>query len=297
MCRGGRMFAPTKTWRRWHRRVNVNEKRTAVASALAASALPSLVLARGHRIEQIPEIPLVIPSKALVTINKTSKAVTLLESLNAFADVEKVKESHKIRAGKGKARNRRYVQRRGPLVIYSEKSPFIKAFRNLPGVEIANVNALNILQLAPGGHLGRFIIWTKDAFSALDKLYGTFKVGSSIKKGFSLPRPILQNTDIARIVNSDEVQSKLRRKNPKRVLISRKKNPLKNFQFLVKLNPYAKTVKRQALIAQKKRAEKKLAIIEAKRKGVKEEAKKDEKQKTSSTKVPANKHFKEILFS
>lgn len=27
MCRGGRMFAPTKTWRRWHRRVNLNQKR------------------------------------------------------------------------------------------------------------------------------------------------------------------------------------------------------------------------------------------------------------------------------
>jgi ribosomal protein L4 len=32
--------------------VNINQKRYAVASALAASALPSLVLARGHRIEQ-----------------------------------------------------------------------------------------------------------------------------------------------------------------------------------------------------------------------------------------------------
>merc|ERR1712078_842305 len=37
MCRGGRMFAPTKTWRRWHRRVNLNQKRMAVCSALAAS--------------------------------------------------------------------------------------------------------------------------------------------------------------------------------------------------------------------------------------------------------------------
>ncbi len=53
MCRGGRMFAPTKVWRRWHRKVNLNQKRYAVASALAASALPSLVLARGHRIEQV----------------------------------------------------------------------------------------------------------------------------------------------------------------------------------------------------------------------------------------------------
>jgi large subunit ribosomal protein L4e len=53
MCRGGRMFAPTKVWRRWHRKININQKRYAVVSALAASALPSLVLARGHRIEQV----------------------------------------------------------------------------------------------------------------------------------------------------------------------------------------------------------------------------------------------------
>merc|ERR1712098_292287 len=44
MCRGGRMFAPTKQWRRWHRHVNVTQKRHALASALAASALPPLVM-------------------------------------------------------------------------------------------------------------------------------------------------------------------------------------------------------------------------------------------------------------
>ena len=27
MCRGGRMFSPTKIWRRWHRKVNINLKR------------------------------------------------------------------------------------------------------------------------------------------------------------------------------------------------------------------------------------------------------------------------------
>ncbi|CAI9783209.1 unnamed protein product [Fraxinus pennsylvanica] len=37
MCRGGRMFAPTKIWRRWHRAVNVTQKRHAVVSAIAAS--------------------------------------------------------------------------------------------------------------------------------------------------------------------------------------------------------------------------------------------------------------------
>jgi len=40
MCRGGGMFAPTKIWRKWHRRINVTLKRHALASALAASTLP-----------------------------------------------------------------------------------------------------------------------------------------------------------------------------------------------------------------------------------------------------------------
>ena len=37
MCRGGRMFTPNKVWRRWHRKISVNQRRYAVSSALAAS--------------------------------------------------------------------------------------------------------------------------------------------------------------------------------------------------------------------------------------------------------------------
>lgn len=39
MCRGGRMFAPTKPWRRWHRKINVNQRRYALVSAIAASGV------------------------------------------------------------------------------------------------------------------------------------------------------------------------------------------------------------------------------------------------------------------
>lgn len=64
MCRGGHMYAPTKTWRRWHRKINVNQKRYAVVSAIAASALPALVMARGHKIDAVPEVPLVVSDAA-----------------------------------------------------------------------------------------------------------------------------------------------------------------------------------------------------------------------------------------
>jgi len=223
MCRGGRMFAPTKTWRRWHRKISVNQRRFALVSALAATAIPALVLARGHRIDQVPEVPLVVDNKVLDTIDKTSKAISFLKNINAFADVEKVKDSRKVRTGKGKLRNRRYVQRRGPLLVYNQTSPLVKAFRNIPGVELASVTRLNLLDLAPGGHLGRFVIWTKDAFEQLDKLYGTQKRAASLKAHYKLPRPILHNAEIGRIINSDEVQSVLRNKiHQKRIHIKKR---------------------------------------------------------------------------
>jgi len=267
MCRGGRMFAPTKTWRKWHVRINVNERRYATCSALAASAIPALVMARGHRVEQIPEIPLVIDNKSIDNIDKTSRAVVLLKALGAYEDVEKVKDSRKIRAGKGKARNRRYVQKRGPLVIYNEKGPLVKAFRNLPGVELCAVTRLNLLQLAPGGHLGRFVIWTKDAFERLDSIYGTYKKPSSEKTDYTIPRPLMSNVDLARIINSDEVQSVLRDKIPQQKVHVHRKNPLKNLGFLVKLNPYAQTQRRRVLLDQEKKSKAKQTTADAKRKG------------------------------
>merc|ERR1711934_1040632 len=117
MCRGGRMFNPTKTWRKWHRKINVNQRRYAVCSALAASALPALVMARGHKVDQIPEVPLVVDA---LECTKTSKAKEALEAVGAYDDVIKSKNSYAVRSGKGKMRNRRHVQRRGPLVVLTE---------------------------------------------------------------------------------------------------------------------------------------------------------------------------------
>lgn len=88
-----------------------------MASALAASAVPALVMARGHKVDEVPEIPLVVDD-SIESSKKTSAAKDILAAVGALADVEKAGDSKKIRAGKGKARNRRYVLRRGPLVIY-----------------------------------------------------------------------------------------------------------------------------------------------------------------------------------
>jgi len=269
MCRGGRMFAPTKTWRKWNRKSNLNLRRYATASALAASAIPSLVMARGHKIEKIAEVPLVIDNKIIDSLDKTSKAVALLKTIGAYDDVEKAKGSKTARPGKGKMRNRRYVSRLGPLIVYNEKGTINRAFRNLPGVELVNVHRLNLLRLAPGGHLGRFVIWTKDAFEQLDQIFGTYKKTATVKTGYQLPRAIMSNPDLGRIINSAEVQTALRAKKPRTRVIRHRRNPLKNLGFMVRLNPYATVTRRHALLVKEKQQKAKQSLLEQKRKGQK----------------------------
>jgi len=267
MCRHGRMFAPTKTYRKWHRKLNQNQKRFAVASALAASAIPALVMARGHKIDSVAEVPLVVPS-SVESITKTKKALSVLAAIGGSQDVEKARDSKKLRAGHGKMRNRRHVARRGPLVIFNEDKGLVKAFRNLPGVELAHVERLNLLQLAPGGHLGRFCIWTQDAFARLDEIWGTRRGESTLKKDYKLPQNIMTNSDITRIINSDEIQAKVRSSVKLVTRARRKKNPLQNLGAMVKLNPYAASIKRSALLAAERQAKAKASKTESKRSSV-----------------------------
>merc|ERR1711944_265467 len=134
MCRGGHMFAPTKVYRRWHRKVNVAQKRYAMVSAIAATEVPALVMAKGHRIENIPEVPLVVSDK-IQSYTKTKEAHIFLKKSKAWSDIEQVYKSMRFRAGKGKMRNRKRIMKKGPLVIYDQDQGLSKAFRNIPGIE------------------------------------------------------------------------------------------------------------------------------------------------------------------
>lgn len=63
--------------------------RYALASAVAASGVPALVLSKGHAIDQVPEIPLVVSDK-VQELTKTKQAVIFLRRLRAWADIQKV---------------------------------------------------------------------------------------------------------------------------------------------------------------------------------------------------------------
>merc|ERR1719276_812879 len=213
-------------------------------------------MARGHIVDEVPEVPLVVDT-SIESTSKTSVAKDVLAAVGALDDVEKAGDSKKIRAGKGKMRNRRYTMRRGPLIIYKSNDGVEQAFRNLPGVELCCVDRLNLLQLAPGGHVGRFCIWSQAALDALNTIYGA--------EGKAIPQPIMINADLARIINSDEIQSIVNPAKRADVTRLRKKNPLISIKALEKLDPYAAAARKAETLAQESRAGKKAAKTKERR--------------------------------
>lgn len=124
------------------------------------------------------------------------------------------------------------------------------------------------MKVAPGGHVGRFIIWTESAFNRLNDLFGTWAEGSTLKKGYNLPQPKMANTDLSRLLKSEEIRSVLRAPNKKVFRAQRRLNPLVNKRALIRLNPYAAVVKRRAILAAEKRKLER-QVEDAKRRGLK----------------------------
>lgn len=105
-------------------------------------------------------------------------------------------------------RNRRQIQRRGPCTVYNEDNGIIKAFRNIPGITLLNVSKLSILKLAPGGHAGRFCIWTGKC-RKLDELYGA-GIKQPPQEYYNSPCTRCSSQTVAESLKSPEIQSALR---------------------------------------------------------------------------------------
>ena len=162
-------------------------------------------------------------------------------------------KSQRFRAGRGTMRDRRRIARKGPLVVYYKDEGLRRAFRNIPGIETMCVDKMNLLKLAPGGHVGRFVIWTESAFARLNELFGSWKKPSTLKKGYNLPQPKMANTDLTRLLKSEEIRKVLRDPRKKVFRRVRRLNPLSNVRQLIKLNPYAEVLRRRATLAAEKR--------------------------------------------
>lgn len=162
-AKGGREAHPPVVAKVLVKQINQKEKQKAFRSAIAASVQEELVRKRGHLFEGA--VPVVFEDK-FETLNRTQDVISALTAAGVFQDVERAKESRKVRAGRGKMRGRRYKQRKSLLIVTST-SP-LRSARNLAGVDVVTIDQLNVEHLAPGMQAGRLTVWTESALTRLE---------------------------------------------------------------------------------------------------------------------------------
>jgi large subunit ribosomal protein L4e len=167
---GGRTTHPPKSEKRIYKILNRKERRLAIRSAIAATAHKDLVSLRGHKIDSVPALPLIVTDD-VQELSKADEAKVVFEKLGLLPDLERVKKSRKIRAGKGKFRGRKWRNGVGPLFVIDEDKGVRKAMRNFLGVEIVEVESINAELLAPGASPGRLTVWSLSAIKKLEKLF------------------------------------------------------------------------------------------------------------------------------
>jgi large subunit ribosomal protein L4e len=165
---GGRVAHPPEARKVIIERINKNENRLAIRSAIAASSNPEFVKARGHHVDNVPSIPLIVSSK-LESLATTKEVQETLTDLGLGDDLARASNGRSIRAGKGKMRGRKMKIPKSVLIVVGTDNGISQAARNLPGVDIAEVHGLNAELLAPGTHAGRLVVWTTTAIDRLGK--------------------------------------------------------------------------------------------------------------------------------
>ncbi|MFX1389635.1 MAG: 50S ribosomal protein L4 [Promethearchaeota archaeon] len=168
-AKGGRRTHPIKTEKKIKKKINKHTNRLSIISAISASGDISWVEKGGYLIKNIPEIPLVVDDK-IQTIKKTARIYSILCNLGLKEDLDKIKRSKKIRAGKGKSRGRKYKRKKGILIVIKDDFGIVKAARNIPGTEVIKVRNLSIKSLTPGGSTGRLVLWSQSAINELHNL-------------------------------------------------------------------------------------------------------------------------------
>jgi len=167
---GGREGHPPTSEKIIVKKIPKKEKRLALFSAIAATASKEIVARRGHSIEDVPQIPLVV-SDEYAALKSTKDVEEALTKVGVLSEIFRVRESRKVRAGRGKSRGRKMKQAVGPLIVVAENRGIAEAARNIPGVQVATVAELNVEMLAPGTHAGRLTIWTSGAIEELGKMH------------------------------------------------------------------------------------------------------------------------------
>ncbi len=152
----GRRAHPPKAEKNFDLKINKKERKKAIRSALSGIAIQQKIM--------ILESP-------FETLKKSKEVKTLFEKLGFGKELLRLQDT-KIRSGKGKNRGRKYVSKKGPLLVVADVCPLQHAAHNMNGVDIVTVKNLNVGLLTRGNEL-RQTLWTENAIKkiAMEKIF------------------------------------------------------------------------------------------------------------------------------
>ena len=153
--RGGRRAHPPKGNAR-ERKINHKEQVVAFASALAATATPSLIT---RRYTSLSSLSLSLPAVIEQLPIKTKDMRTVLITMFGSALLPLIFKQREVRAGRGKMRGRTYKKSAALLFVTGNNEMFKQS-----NIEIKQSGKLQISDLYP---LGRLTLYTEQALKEL----------------------------------------------------------------------------------------------------------------------------------
>lgn len=160
--RGGRRAHPPKPESMINdKKINAKEQKIALKSAIAGTASEKNLILRYDKIskDKMQKLPIVAEGK--ITELKTKElALSLKKILGGLYEVALPEK--KIRAGKGKMRNRKYKKSRGMLIITGKNE---KMMANI--AESKKINEIEVSDLYP---LGRLAVYTENAIKEIENM-------------------------------------------------------------------------------------------------------------------------------
>jgi len=164
----GRRAHPPKPDKILVEKINEKEHKKALRSAIAATSKREFVEARGHILNGVKELPLIIENK-FEELKKTREVLNCLRALGLSSELQRAEKRDK-RSGVRERRKGGYRTPRTVLIVVSADKSIIKAANNLPGVDVRTVRDLDASSLAPGTKAGRLTVWSKGAIEELARM-------------------------------------------------------------------------------------------------------------------------------
>lgn len=169
MVRKGRQAHPPVPERVIYKSINKKENKMALCSAIAATASPTLIKFKGHKIENVESFPIVV-SDQIESISKSKDLYKIFDSLNLSQDIKRLQDRQKRRSGKPLLRGRKTKVGKSVLVVVKDSKNISKASNAITGVDVVDAKNLSVLDLAPGAKSIRLTVFSKSAIEELGKI-------------------------------------------------------------------------------------------------------------------------------